>query len=365
MAGYVSPYAARIAALTKQQEDLEASPVGPMFSPEEQERRKTENARNYQLGVLAQLSNDKTIQGVGQPVLKQAMAERQRRVTDHGEYDPMTGQLKMFPEYTRQRTSERLAREQARLQEQEGRGQDQWNRDRERAEDRAFQIRLAAANRPHVDKIKLTGLVDEVTGKPILIDQGGTMMLPGDKPGTFTHYSGGQSAQSRSAHDKSKKEDDAAADTNQQLGVMITRLSSPEGRAAYGTGTAGTAINMLPFGRGIATNMAYSDAEQKLRAQIQEASYATAVKIAGLAQTQRESWRFEPFLVQPDDPADVALNKLHQQHEKLNQLLANKAKRRGAPPGPATPPGGGSPPAQNPGGSLPTLNFDANGNRIQ
>src|SRR3989304_721082 len=117
VAEFRSPYAARIAALIKEQEGLETAPMPQMFSPEELARRQAENMRNRQLGTLGELSGDRPLGDVGGKILKQAMGEQQRRLTEHGEYDPISGRLSVFPEYTRKRKTDRLAKEQARMNE--------------------------------------------------------------------------------------------------------------------------------------------------------------------------------------------------------------------------------------------------------
>lgn len=365
--GYVSPYAARIAALTKQQEGLDAQDFGPMFTPEEQERRQTENARNYQLGVLSQLSGDKQMMAAGTPILKEAIAQRNRKVTEHGEYDPMTGQLNMFPEYKRQKLSDRLAKEQARLTEQEARGYDQYNRDRERAQDRMDLARLAASLKtPPNQGVTMIG-VDETDNKPILLRHDGVMLKPGAKPGEFTYYSGTAPA-TRANAAKEKKALEDAEDAVIKVGGQIARMRTPAGREAYGTGVAGTVLSKLPIGRGIATNALFSNEEQKMRADVYADAYQEAVKIAGVAQTLGEKWRFEPFLPQPDDPDDVVLNKLETIHQKANDVLARKRARMGGQPVPGMPSvaplGAPTPTAQNPPGSIPTINYDASGRRM-
>src|SRR3989304_2835828 len=108
MAEFVSPYAARLAQLVKEQKTLEDAPMGPMFSPEEQTKRQKENSRQMQLGILAQLTGDKGITAAGEPVLKQAMEQQKRRNTEPREFDPTTGKLSVFPESTLRRSDTSL-----------------------------------------------------------------------------------------------------------------------------------------------------------------------------------------------------------------------------------------------------------------
>lgn len=348
--GYVSPYAARIAEIERQTREAEDRPFGPMFTPEEQERRTTENARNYQLGVLAQLSGDKVMGNVGEPVLKQAMEERKRKITEHGEYDPLTGQLNMFPEYKRQKTIDRLTREQGRLTEQEARSYAQWNADRQRAQDKEDLARVIAANRPVQENWKFVGF-DE--GKPLLMDKHGRFATPGPTPGTLTPHVP-KSPEQRATHEKNVKELETLEDTNTQLKGMLTRVQTPQGREAYGTGTAAEIVKALPIFRGLASENLYTPEETQLRAAIQSDSYNQAVKIAGVAQTLGEQWRFEPFLVQPTDTDEQVIAKLTELHRKSNEVMARKRARMGGGP-PATP---------KPPGATPTINYDASGKRM-
>jgi hypothetical protein len=101
---YSDPYAAQIAALQARI----AQPAKPMYSPEQIAQRKTDNENQYNLGILGQLSGDQTAGEVGASVFKQALANRQPKYTDHGIYDPQSGQFSYSPEYVDQRNQNQL-----------------------------------------------------------------------------------------------------------------------------------------------------------------------------------------------------------------------------------------------------------------
>lgn len=95
----VNPYDALIAAKRKA---IETAPAA-MYTPEQITQRRNENERQYQLGLLGQLSGDESLSGVGGSLLKQALAARQQRVTERGVADPLTGQFSYSPDYLRER----------------------------------------------------------------------------------------------------------------------------------------------------------------------------------------------------------------------------------------------------------------------
>jgi hypothetical protein len=73
-----------------------------MYSPEEVQQRRADNARQYDLGLLGQLSGDEGLSNVGGQVLKQAMAARTPKITERGTIDPLSGEFKEDPDYIRQ-----------------------------------------------------------------------------------------------------------------------------------------------------------------------------------------------------------------------------------------------------------------------
>lgn len=101
-APWVDPNSAQLDAL---QARLNA-PQQPTFTPEQIKQRKDENANQYALGLLGQLSGNQQLGDVGGSVFKQALANRQPKYTDHGTYDPVTGEFNYSPDYLYDRTQQ-------------------------------------------------------------------------------------------------------------------------------------------------------------------------------------------------------------------------------------------------------------------
>jgi hypothetical protein len=100
------PYAQQIAEM---QARLAKQQQAPMFTPEQVQQRRSDNDRQYALGLLGQLSGDQSLGEVGGTVLKQALAQRAPRITEKGVADPITGQFNYDPDYIRQRDEAALA----------------------------------------------------------------------------------------------------------------------------------------------------------------------------------------------------------------------------------------------------------------
>lgn len=99
-APWVDPNAAQLDAL---QAKLDA-PQQPTFTPEQIKQRQDDNAKQYALGILGTLSGNQALGDVGGQVFKQALANRQPKYTDHGTYDPITGEFNYSPDYLYDRT---------------------------------------------------------------------------------------------------------------------------------------------------------------------------------------------------------------------------------------------------------------------
>jgi hypothetical protein len=84
------------------------APRQPMYSPEEAAARKEANDREYQMGILGLLSASEGLQGAGGAVLKNALALRQPKVSEHGVADPISGKFTYDPEYLQERENSKL-----------------------------------------------------------------------------------------------------------------------------------------------------------------------------------------------------------------------------------------------------------------
>lgn len=139
------PMAAQIAAF---QAKL-AQPLQRMYSPEQIQQRQADNERQYQLGILGQLSGDQDAGTIGGQVLKQALAARAPKITERGTADPITGEFNYDPDYLRTKdeaTLTGLQTRQSQMLQQRQLAKDaqaaKADADRQRAQDRMDQIRM-------------------------------------------------------------------------------------------------------------------------------------------------------------------------------------------------------------------------------
>lgn len=130
----LSPYELALQELTQR-----TPAPSPMFSPEERQRRIAGNDAQVGVGLLGQLSGSEDFNNVGAQVFKNALANRQERVTNRGITDPLTGETSIDPEYAAEQDEGRKAK----ILQAALRFEDQ----RQRAEERAAQIREAAQMR--------------------------------------------------------------------------------------------------------------------------------------------------------------------------------------------------------------------------
>lgn len=103
-APWVDPNADQIARLQARMD----APQQPTFTPDQIKQRQDDNAKQYALGLLGQLSGNKDLGDVGGTVFKQALANRQPKYTDHGTYDPLTGEFNYSPDYIDERNLQQL-----------------------------------------------------------------------------------------------------------------------------------------------------------------------------------------------------------------------------------------------------------------
>lgn len=328
MAEYKSPYAARIAALSGERETLAGTPLADMYSPEEAAARKLANSRMMQMAVLNQLTGDKVLGNVGEPMLKQSLTERQRKITEHGEFDPLTGNLKVFPEYTRRKKEDALEKEQTRMRELDAAAQAAWDRQQERSEDRKEarkdRAALAGANTPGSYQ---AGQDFTPAGEPIVFHNKSGRFYTVAKDGTHVPYDGPRI--SRADFGKESAVMDKHVGTGTRIDQIINRID--QNKSAFGGGYGGAAVSLLPESvRGIASNQVFTMEEQKLRADVYEEAYQVAKELAGTAQSMNESMRLEPFTPRPGDPYEVVLSKMQAAQTKHAEMLGRLQKKRAA-----------------------------------
>lgn len=169
-AQFVNPYAQMLADLRARQEALDKEPVTQMHSPEEQVARQTQLARQRAYGQVGMISGDEAVQGVARPMLAEAIKAAEKRQTDHGEYDPVTGQFKYFPEYQKARKQERLDKSVETAHKESADAERRWNEQQQRATDARALRQTLAAMRPPADPGSLTYAGDHPdTGIPVLL----------------------------------------------------------------------------------------------------------------------------------------------------------------------------------------------------
>lgn len=136
----VNPYDAAILGQTLRMQHLRENPEEAMFDPAELELRQARNAYQQRMGGLMSLSGDPRTHEFGGGVLKTALEEAKKVRTEHGEYDPISGQHRYFPAYLRQREMERGDKQMDMLERL--RGAEQGRIDRQE-DQQAFQQQFA------------------------------------------------------------------------------------------------------------------------------------------------------------------------------------------------------------------------------
>lgn len=132
--GYVSPYAARIAAA---QERL-TQPIAPRYTPQEQDQRIMNNAQGYGLGLAAQLSGEDSLAQIGRGVAWQADKEAANKVTDKGVFDPLRGTFTYDPAYQQETQRTELNS----LQDKEDQSRVRWQEQRQRADEHKAELKM-------------------------------------------------------------------------------------------------------------------------------------------------------------------------------------------------------------------------------
>lgn len=143
-----TPYELIMEELQKQ-----AIPPPPQFTPEQQVQRVQGNNQLTQLGLLGQMSGDRGIQGVGGQIFKQALGQRQERVTNRGTTDPLTGETAIDPAYAQEQGEARRGKvldAALRFEDQRTRAQERADLAAQRAED-AKVLKLALGQRNQKD----------------------------------------------------------------------------------------------------------------------------------------------------------------------------------------------------------------------
>lgn len=108
---YRNPFTDTVLYHTLRAQKIQEDPTNPMFTPQEVELRREQNQYQQRVGSLMNLSGDPRVAAYGGTVLKEALEQAKPRISEHGEYNPLTGEHRYFPQYIR--NQELLRNEQA------------------------------------------------------------------------------------------------------------------------------------------------------------------------------------------------------------------------------------------------------------
>lgn len=249
---YFDPHLEHLRALEARRQALASQPVAPSIPPEELQKRQRENYRNQMLGDLGLISGDKALGSVAAPLLRQAMEAQQKKATDHGEYDPLTGEFKYFPQYQRQRQEEFLNKDLERVQNLSAEGRRRWEADRQRAdEQRALRQTIAAMKTPADPGSLSYAGTHPLTGEPVLLhSKHGPIYQGKSYGGPIAEKPQGQTAGERS--------DIAGMDSNiqglDQAVGMLDKVKKAGGGSFSGV-VPGYFADLHPVGQAIVTKM--------------------------------------------------------------------------------------------------------------
>jgi hypothetical protein len=182
-------YTPQVGELRRRYDEAVNRPLTPMFSPEEAARRKQEIEWQIQMGTLGAITGDKGISAVAKPMLQQAMEAQKPKYTDHGEYSPMSGEFKYFPQVRQQLDIERTGKQLDAARANESRAYQKWQDDRQRAFENQ-QLRAAIiASRPHAEPGNVTWVGNTPEGIPIYNHSKHGLIIKGPT-GAATPYNG-------------------------------------------------------------------------------------------------------------------------------------------------------------------------------
>lgn len=310
-ADYQDVYAPQIEAMRAKL----AKPMAAMYTPEEMQQRRDANNREYQLGMLGLLSGDESLGNVGGHVLKQAMANRQQRVTERGVADPITGQFNYNPEYLREKDEAGLAA----LENRRSGDLSNYLSARNAAAERAA---LAAQNAEDRRQLRMLMGGGERGGgnfTPTAVTRDGQQVVTNSKTGmsyvisldpsgkpTYTPYQGPMTP--KGTFEKQVQ------DVNEQLGaakraqdLLTTVQSNPD---AFGMRASGVAA--LPaWAQGRAGSMVGLSPEQRrVRAGVFREAAIELNRIYGAAQSAGELGRATAWAYDKNDDLETILTKL-------------------------------------------------------
>lgn len=365
LAQWQDPYEASRAALRAAMQQQQT----PMYSDEEVAQRRAQNEREYQLGVLGQLSGNEQLGGVGATVLKRALAQRDPRVTERGVTDPLSGKFTYSPEYLNQRNEQQLAQLDAKsaaarsAYDAERRGfADKEELQRQRFEDMKELRRIGAAQ-GQVGAFQPAGFTPD--GKQVVTNSKSgvnyTLTLNPDGTPNYTPYGGVFTPKASFEKDVA-----AAGEVDTSLGGAKRLLGVVE-KNPSAFGLRGRLVNATPpWGKDVAASMLRLTPEEREAQSALMRDAAMQIKeLYGAALSMGEQVRADTFLARSDDDFGTLLAKLRgavawgeAAERKYGPAVWQAVRQRRGEGG-----GGGSwdAPAQAPGGPQAPANPGAGG----
>jgi hypothetical protein len=292
----------RIAQLIEEQRKVIAEKAAPLYTPEQAAQRQAGSNRALTLGLMgAGAGGLPGIQNVGNQILKQALADQQERVTEHGVYNPITGNFQYLPGYQQARRLESINKE---LQ-QHYKTSEEVSAKRDIAEEREATRRMIAAVAAGNagDKMKLTNTYTSEEGDPIYVV--GNQRVAAGKDGTLRPYHGigiGQTPMDRKTSDA------------QAIIAADDRLAAIEAKVKANPKAFGGITSLAALTPQIVQSRVLSKTltpqEQQVRAEVAREMAAVIHQLYGAALSRGEQQLASSFLITGTEPLEALIPKL-------------------------------------------------------
>jgi hypothetical protein len=328
---FIDPYADYLKRQYERQQQMASQPIAPAISPEELQSRQAENQRLQMMGHLGILSGDKPLSTIGSSVLEQAIKAQQKKQTDHGEYDPLSGEFKYFPQYQRQRQEEQLSKDIERAERGSAEARKDWQAQQQRSQDQLILRQTMSALRPPADPGSLTyaGTHPE-TGEPVLLHSKAGPIYRGQP------YKGVISNKPQGAT-STEREDLATLQSNIQgldQAVMQVEAVKKKGGGTFSGIIPGTVADLHPALQATVTSFK-SDQEKNAASQIAYVADGIRAGRFGLTLTLAEKASSVQYLPSPYDDLDELSRKGKALNELLRRDQANRLATMDRPGAPA------------------------------
>lgn len=310
-----------------------------MFTPEQVQQRQQQNNDLTELGVIGSMVQDRGISGVGGQIFKNALAARQPKITERGEYNPLTGEETLSPGFQTQQAEARrgsiLQRVAALTSQREARAQALQIANDNRASREAIAAAIqegknarAGAGGGMGDGKNMSLITDPITGQQFwanprtgqtvspVMGLGGAPLVKPDKMTSADEKASSDLVRTRAATESALKAVESAPDA---FGMM-------KGIPNLGTGTTSLIAQA-------ARDATMSPDQLAARAAVYNIVSAAIKERAGTAQSAGELKRLNSFLPGDLDKAPQITAKLKAFNEYLaEQEEAIKSRYRGPRP---------------------------------